>query len=364
MAISKDFMKNIRKEIGSVSFAESKYVTPSEWLDTGSYALNRIMSGDVYKGIPSGRVVIFGGENSTGKSRAAAQIVTNAIMRHAFDTMFYFDSEGGALYDFMVSQGCDMTKIEQSLVGNIEEATVNMLKTLIAIEAEKKENSTYKAGFILDSLGNLQPSKLVTDAVEKGKQVADQGGRARLCNQLASAITIPALKSDVPVILINTVFDDTQAMYKSKLLNQSGGKRFQHVGSIVLQCTKKFEKDEDKNKEQFYKGTTMTFFTTKNRFVKAFYEADIYLDFSRGMSKYGGLFDLAIRYGLIEQKGPWYEVNGKKYRRDDVVENEDVWKGQGLLDQLNEKSKKEMSYSAGEVEEMIKAEQQLEQEVK
>ena len=358
MAISKDFIKNIRKETGSVSFAESKYVEPNEWIDTGSYDLNRIMSGDLYKGVPAGRITIFAGENSTGKSWSAAQILGNALRKNGYDTIFYFDSEGGALYEFIKGQGCDLTKIEQILVDNLEDCTVKTLKTLYAINEEQKENPSYKALVIVDSLGNLQPNKVMVDAVEKSRQVADQGGRARLCNQFSSAITIPALRSNTPVLIMNSIFDDTQAMYKSKLLNQSGGKKAQHVGSIILQCTKKFEKDEEKDKESFYKGTNITFFTTKNRFARPFYDAEVYLDFKKGMHPYSGLFDVGVRYGVIQQSGAWYQIGtDKKYRKDEILADESLWKN-GLLGKINEKSKKEMSYSATEIAELIEQEKE------
>ena len=32
------------------------------WIDTGSYALNAIISGSCYKGIPMGRVTVLAGE--------------------------------------------------------------------------------------------------------------------------------------------------------------------------------------------------------------------------------------------------------------------------------------------------------------
>jgi recombination protein RecA len=357
MAISKDFIKNIRKETGSVSFAESKYVEPNEWIDTGSYDLNRIMSGDLYKGIPAGRIVVIGGETSTLKSYVAATILSNALKKNKYETIFYFDSEGGALYEFIKGQGCELTKIEQILVDSLEDCTVKTLKTLFAINEEQKNFPSYKALVIIDSLGNLQPNKVMIDAVEKSRQVMDQGGRARLCNQFSSAITIPALRSNSPVLIMNSIFDDTQAMYKSKLLNQSGGKKMQHVGSIILQSTKRFEKDEDKDKEAFFKGSNIMFFTTKNRFARPFYEANVYLDFKKGVHPYSGLFDVGVRYGAIQQSGAWYQVGSdeKKYRRDEILADDSLWKS-GLLDKINEKSKQELSYSSTEIAELIEEE--------
>ena len=39
--------------------SESTFSNVDEWIDTGSLALNAIISGSMYKGIPVGRVVQF-----------------------------------------------------------------------------------------------------------------------------------------------------------------------------------------------------------------------------------------------------------------------------------------------------------------
>lgn len=53
------FLKNIRSKTGSTSIKESRYGDVSTWISTGSLALNRIISGSIKKGIPSGRITIL-----------------------------------------------------------------------------------------------------------------------------------------------------------------------------------------------------------------------------------------------------------------------------------------------------------------
>src|SRR5210317_142317 len=90
------FIKDLRKSTGSESFSSSKYGTVQEWIDTGDFGLNRIISGSIRKGIPTGRVIVLAGESQTGKSFIAAQIGANAL-KQGFHNIFYFDSEGGAM---------------------------------------------------------------------------------------------------------------------------------------------------------------------------------------------------------------------------------------------------------------------------
>lgn len=160
----KNFLKKLSEETGAVSFTESKYGDINNWISTGSYALNRIISGSIYKGIPSGRVIILGGASSTGKSKIAATIAANALNECDYDAIFYFDSEGGGLKEFFENCGCDTDKVFQILVSSVEDAQLQILKTYSQIEEFKKEDPDVKFLCILDSLGALVPEKLLRDA--------------------------------------------------------------------------------------------------------------------------------------------------------------------------------------------------------
>ena len=179
MAGIHSLLNKVRKATGSMSFQESKYGTITDFIDTGSYALNRIISGDIYKGIPSGRVIVLAGESQTAKSYISAQIASNALLT-GYDHIFYFDSEGGALKEFFKNKGCDLNKVEHILLENVEDATVKILEVYRSIMEYKESNPDAKFLCILDSLGALVTTKVYTDA-EKGKQVSEMGGRAKLC---------------------------------------------------------------------------------------------------------------------------------------------------------------------------------------
>ena len=57
-----------------VVLSDSKTSTVKEWISTGSYALNKVISGDPRKGIPVGLITAFAGEESTGKSYLGANL--------------------------------------------------------------------------------------------------------------------------------------------------------------------------------------------------------------------------------------------------------------------------------------------------
>ena len=342
----KGLIKNIRKSTGSQAFSTSKYGTVQNWICTGDYGLNRIISGDIYKGIPSGRVVILAGDSQTGKSFIAANIASNALNKLDFDTIFYFDSEGGAMEGFFGSRGCDTEKIEQILVDSVQDAAVKILAVYKLIERFKEENPDYKALMILDSLGALVNNKFINDA-EKGKVASEMGGRAKIVNNMMKSLTIPALRSDTSIIVVNHVYDDPASMFPSKIKHQGGGKGSQYMSRITLQCSKSFTKEDKADAENAYKATTLKFMTTKNAYVKPFFQSEMYLDFSDGPHKYFGLFKPAVAYGFIQNptKG-FYTVpsySEKKMRLREIMDSPEIW--ETFLDDLNERSKSEMSYS-------------------
>jgi len=82
-----NFLKRIRKKTGSTSFKDSKYAEPTHYINTGDYALNRIISGDVHKGIPAGRVIILAGETGTLKTVQVIKLAVNAINENNYDVV-------------------------------------------------------------------------------------------------------------------------------------------------------------------------------------------------------------------------------------------------------------------------------------
>lgn len=342
------FIKGLRKQIDSSSFESSKYGEVSEYIDTGDYGLNRIISGSINKGIPAGRIVSIVGESQTGKSLLAAQIASNALNKLGYSNIFYFDSEGGALKKFFTSRGCDPKKIEHVLVENVEDASVKILNTFEAVRLFKAENPEYKTLFILDSLGALVTTKYINDALVKGKVAGEMGLRAKDINTMMKACTIPALKTGVSFIVINHTYSDPSSLYASKIQNQGGGEGIKYMSRITLQCTKALEKSEKDN--SYYEAAVMTFFSVKNNLIKPYYNSQMLLSFSKGPSKYFGLVDVALQYGLLRNpvKGRYNFIHSPedtKLTLKQLLNCEEDW--QKILPELDSLSMKELSYGEG-----------------
>ena len=348
----KSFLNRYREKIGSESILNSRYGEPSYWISTGSMALNRICSGSIKKGIPSGRITILAGESSVGKSLIAATLIANA-QKDGCEHVFYFDSEGGAGKKFFENAGCNPESIEQILVSDVEDAQVKILDTFNMITEYKKEKDpNAKFMCVLDSLGALVPSKLFKDA-EKDKVVSEMGGRAKIVNNMMKAITVPCLKSDTPMIVINHTYQNPGALFTSKIQSQGGGLGLQYMGSLNIQCTRCLEKDEDKDSEAYYGQSRLHFFTVKNRLIRPSLECDIWIDFKKGFCRqFESMFEEAVRYGFfVNTKQGWYSCPtwkepDKNFRTSYLQSNQskEIW--MTFLDKFDQKSQEDLAYKS------------------
>jgi len=58
------FRKTITKSIDGLGIG---FNDPTDWVSTGNFALNYLVSGDFNKGVPLGKVTVFAGESGSGK---------------------------------------------------------------------------------------------------------------------------------------------------------------------------------------------------------------------------------------------------------------------------------------------------------
>lgn len=79
------FRKGITKSIAGIS---TGFNDPTDWLSTGSYGLNYLISGDFYKGVPMGKVTVFAGESgclpASAKVRLADETITVGQLKERF----------------------------------------------------------------------------------------------------------------------------------------------------------------------------------------------------------------------------------------------------------------------------------------
>ena len=373
-----DTIKSLRKANGNKSAAESTLTKIDKFFDTGSFALNRVISGNVRLGIPNSRITTIYGPSQSGKSLIAAQTVANALKNDEIDVCYWIDSEGGGT-QILDNFGVDLEKVEYIPVADVESCTVSMVKifdTLVQAhkewEEDPKNNDRIRAIVVLDSFGGLPSSKLIEDAVNKDKMVPDMGAAAKGRNALMRALMMRVVQSETALIVINHEYQNPGQMFASKIHNMAGGQGIEYASHVILQASKLLVKDgdvefatgkeKDGNHVGFYKGNRMRFFCTKNRVIKPAFEADVYIDFDTGISKYDGIIQDAVKYGFINEVRGGYVVPSYKETRvtyKELVSNDEIW--DTFIDKFNEESQKKMAYTSrsdeaiAEIEEEIKA---------
>jgi len=107
--------------------AESKTAVIKDYIHTGSYILNACMTGSLFRGVPTGRVLTLAGEPGTGKSFLAISVCREAQKKGY--TPVYMDSEGAIDREFVERLGCDSSKFIIKQVTTISEvSTFNFIK--------------------------------------------------------------------------------------------------------------------------------------------------------------------------------------------------------------------------------------------
>jgi recombination protein RecA len=331
----------------AASLNDNSLSSVNDWIDTGSYALNAIISGSLYGGVPMGRLTGFVGPESCGKTLMANKIMANAQKKGMY--IAYFDTEGALDEATAKRLGCDTKKIKHVPSEITEQCRNEIVQFLNSIVQNNLQGQVL---LVIDSLGNLITTQ-EKKKIDEGSDTLDMGNRAKALKSMMRAITHAAAKANCPVIFTNHIYDDPSQLHPSAIKKQAGGSGPLYMASVIVQMAKKTEKAEDsKNKDansettflaKGINGLTLRTLTTKNRFVTPFLETELYLNFRTGLNKYSGLLEMAEGYGVLEKNGHRHSFNGESLGFfKDWKDNDDVWAK--ILPALEEKLRVNLSF--------------------
>lgn len=238
-----DIFKTLQKVDNSVEIlSESAFSNIKEWIPTGNYILNACISGDLFKGIPTGRVTTICGSSQTGKSYLSCSICREA--QKLGYTPVYLDSEGGIDKDFVARLGCDPNNFIIKQVNTIKEVSgfvANMCKEFQEqIDAGKEPP---KVILVLDSLGNLTSDKERSDTLT-GNNVADFT-KAKDTKALFRVNALPISKLQIPWIVVNHVYANIGSFTGGTTMANGSG--IQYVGSVTLNLASIAKLDDKDN---------------------------------------------------------------------------------------------------------------------
>ena len=334
-----DFLKEIVKEIGDDYTQLAADIEEEEqFIDTGSYIFNAVVSGSVFGGVSSNKITAIAGESSTGKTYFSLAVVKNFLDSNPDGYCLYFDTEAAVNKGLLQSRGIDMNRLVVVNVVTIEEFRS---KALRAIDIYLKTNTEDRKPcmFVLDSLGMLSTEKEIRDALDD-KQVRDMT-KSQLVKGAFRMLTLKLGQANVPLIVTNHTYDVIGAYVPTK--EMGGGSGLKYAASTIIYLSKKKEKD---GKEII--GNIIKAKTHKSRLSKENKQVEIRLYYDqRGLDKYYGLLELGEIGGLWKNVAGRYEMNGKKIYAKQILADPETYFTEEVMQALDEIAQKEFSYGEG-----------------
>ena len=333
-----DFLKDIVKEIGDDYTKLASDIEDNEnYVDTGSYIFNGLVSGSIFGGVSSNKITAIAGESSTGKTFFSLAVVKNFLDSNPDGYCLYFDTEAAVNKSLLVSRGIDLERFVVVNVVTIQQFRSKALKA-VDIYLKTKIEDRKPCMFVLDSLGMLSTEKEINDALED-KQVRDMT-KSQLVKGAFRMLTLKLGQANIPMIVTNHTYDVIGAYVPTK--EMGGGSGLKYASSTIIYLTKKKEKD---GKDVI--GNLIKAKTAKSRLSKENKDVTVRLFYDdRGLDKYYGLLDLGEIGGLWKNVAGRYEMNGKKVYAKEIYKNPEKYFTSEVMQALDEIAQKEFSYGA------------------
>ena len=332
-----DFLKDIIKETGNeYASLVSDGVEAGDvdtFIDTGSYVFNALLSGSIYGGLPANKITALAGESATGKTFFLMGIVKNFLDSDPSAGVIYFESESAITKQMVIDRGIDPERMVILPVTTVQEFRTQSLKVLDSylMKADKRPML-----MCLDSLGMLSTTKEVEDTSE-GKETRDMT-RAQVLKYAFRVLTLKLGKAKIPMVITNHTYDVVGSMFPTK--EMGGGSGLKYAASSIVYLSKKKEKDGTE-----VIGNIIHCKNHKSRLTQENKMVDVRLTYNKGLDKYYGLLDLALKYNMFKQVSTRIELpDGTKQYAKTINNDPEKYFTKDVMDLLEEAAGKEFKY--------------------
>ena len=292
------FRKEITKSIDGLSIG---FNDPTDWISTGNYALNYLISGDFNRGIPLGKVTVFAGDSGAGKS----YICSGNIVKHAQEQGIFvvlIDSENALDEDWLKALGVDtgpdkLLKLSMAMIDDVAKT----ISTFMSDYKSLPDGERPKVLFVIDSLGMLlTPTDI--NQFDSGDLKGDLGRKPKALTALVRNCVNMFGSYNVGLVCTNHTYASQDMFDPDDKI--SGGQGFIYASSIVVAMKKmKLKEDEDGNKVSEVNGIRAGCKVMKTRYAKPFEGVQVKIPYTTGMSPYSGLVDLIEKKNLLKREG-------------------------------------------------------------
>ena len=334
-----DFLKNVLKDVGNEYAAlVSDGVEAGDvenFIDSGSYIFNALLSGSIYGGLPSNKITAIAGESATGKTFFIMGMVKNFLDANPDAGVLYFESESAITKSMVVERGIDPNRMVILPVTTVQEFRTQSLKVLDSY-MQQKESDRKPMMLCLDSLGMLSTTKEVEDTSD-GKETRDMT-RAQVLKAAFRVLTLKLGKAKVPMIVTNHTYDSMGSMFPTK--EMGGGSGLKYAASSIIFLSKKKDKDGTE-----VVGNIVHCKNHKSRLTIENKMVDVRLSYEKGLDKYYGLIDLAVKYGIFKQVSTRIELpDGKTQFGKTIMNDPETYFTEEVMKQLDDAANKEYRY--------------------
>jgi len=318
MQIEKQFGKGSIMRLGDSS---TRVQIPA--ISTGSLELDIALG---IGGVPRGRVVEIYGPESSGKTTMTLHIIAEA--QKLGGSVAFIDAEHALDPAYAGRLG---VKTEDLLISQPDtgEEALEIVEALVRSGALDV--------IVIDSVAALVPKA----EIDGDMGDSHMGLQARLMSQALRKLTGVISKSNTCVIFINQIRMKIGVMFGSPETT-TGGNALKFYSSVRLDIRRI---ETLKNGDDSI-GSRVRVKVVKNKVAPPFKQAEFDIMYDTGISREGGVMDLAVKYNIINKAGTWYSYgedrigqgreNVRKYLKDNPIISKEIEikikKEAGLID--------------------------------
>jgi len=332
MSYLKNLIRTTGNEFASIVEEGVAAADVSGYIDTGSYIFNALLSGSIYDGLPNNKITALAGESATGKTFFALGMCKQFLEDNADAAVIYFESESATSKKMIEERGIDSSRIMMVPVTTVQEFRTQAIRIL---DQYMEDKTDMKMLFVLDSLGMLSTTKEIADTTS-GAETRDMT-RAQLVKGAFRVLTLKLAKAGVALVVTNHTYDQ-MGLFAKRVMG--GGSGLKYAASSILFLSRKKEKEGTE-----VIGNIVHCKNEKSRLTVENRVVDVMLTYKKGLDRYYGLLDLAVKYGIFKKSSTRIELPGGTTQFAKTINNNpEKYFTKEVLDKLNEAAKQEFLY--------------------
>ncbi|MBU6348320.1 MAG: recombinase RecA [Actinomycetales bacterium] len=312
---------------GSIMRLGQEERVPVEIISTGSVALDVALG---IGGLPRGRVVEIYGPESSGKTTLALHAIANAQRNGGIAA--FVDAEHAFDPEYAVKLGVDIDNLLVSQPDTGEQALeiADMLIRSGALDI-----------IVIDSVAALVPRA----EIEGDMGDSHVGLQARLMSQALRKITGALSTNNTTAIFINQLREKIGVMFGSPETT-TGGKALKFYASVRLDI-RRIETLKDGTEPV---GNRTRVKVVKNKVAPPFKQAEFDILYGEGISREGGIIDMAVEHGIVRKAGAWYTYEGDQLGQGKENARQYLKDNPGLTDDLERQIKEKLGVGVNKAE--------------